>query len=335
MRAELRRYRRHLARELDNVSIYRDLADVATGEHREILLQLAEAEARHAGYWEARLKEMGAGAPRPEDHRPRVRARSLSRLGRWFGVRRIVPLLERLEAAELSRYASEPGGSPAMASDERVHAELVGTLAPAWRSRASNAVRAAIFGVNDGLVSNFALVAGMVGGNADASTVLLAGVAGLVAGAGSMAAGEYISVRSQRELVQAEAGLGTAEMAAIRDRDPAAFELLVRARGVGPQQPVELDLEVVGSPLAAAAWSFVAFGTGAAVPVAPFLFTSGTAAIVIAGALAAVALFLVGAATSLFTNRPVLRSGGRQLAIAAAAAGGTYLVGRAVGAGLS
>lgn len=330
---ELRRFRRHLARELDNVSLYRGLAEGAEGEYREVLLALAAAEERHAKYWESRLADLGVVSPPAAEHRLGLRTRVVAWLGRRLGVRMVVPLLERVEAGELSRYDTEAAATSGMAADERVHAHLVSSLAPAWRSRAATSIRAAVFGVNDGLVSNLALVMGMAGGQVANDVVVLAGVAGLVAGAGSMAAGEYVSVKAQREIVEAGAGLDAAELAALSAGHPETLALLARAVST----PTEYDatLAGVGAPGAAAGFSFVAFAAGAAVPLIPFLFTSGTAALAAAGALAAVALFIVGALISLVTNRGTLRSGGRQLLVGALAAAGTYLVGRAVGAGLS
>ncbi len=344
--SDLRRYRRHLARELDNASLYRDLAGGAQGEHREVLLELAAAEERHARFWQAKLRGLGADVPRAEDHRLGFSTRALAWLGRRLGVRRVVPLLERVEAGERTRYDDEAAATPTMVAEERIHAELVASLAPAWRSRASSSIRAAVFGVNDGLVSNLSLVMGMAGGNAGTQTVLLAGLAGLVAGAGSMAAGEYISVKSQRELVEAGTRLGPADLAIMAEREPVAFELLARAwrledaaagRPMTPDGPSvgDSDNAGIGSPVAAAAYSFVAFGAGAAVPVLPFFVASGTAALGAAAALAAVALFAVGAGISLITNRGVARSGLRQLAVGAVAAAGTYAVGSAVDAGLT
>jgi len=231
-----RRYRRHLARELDNVSLYRDLAETAEGEHREVLLELAAAEERHARYWEDKLRDLGATVPRSQDHRTGFTTRSLSWLGRRIGVRRLVPLLERVEAGERSRYDDESEVPSSMVAEERIHAEIVASMAPAWRSRASSSIRAAVFGVNDGLVSNLSLVMGMAGGQATNSVVLLAGLAGLVAGAGSMAAGEYISVRSQCELVEAGTRLGANELADLAEREPVAFELLARAWGLADHE---------------------------------------------------------------------------------------------------
>lgn len=295
-----RRYRRYVAREFENVHLYRQLAEGADQEHRNVLLELAAAEERHARYWQQKLAELGVATSDIDNHRP-VRGRMLSWLGRRVGVRMIVPMLERLEASERARYAREPEAA-AISADEVVHAQLVTGLFPAWRSRASGFLRAGVFGLNDGLVSNLALVAGMSGGDVGRDIVLLAGLAGLAAGAGSMAAGEYISVRSQHELLNADA---------LADPRP--------------------ELVALGSPAGAAVSSFVAFAAGAAIPVVPFAVGSGTAALMTACGLAGLALFAVGSTISLVTNRPLLRSGLRQLLIGALTAGGTYLVGLSVG----
>jgi vacuolar iron transporter family protein len=344
------RYRRYLAQELDNAVLYRRLAEKAGGEHRDVLLELAAAEERHARYWQHKLAELGLSSGEVGQHRASALTRLLSLLARRLGVRTIVPLLERVEAAERGRYGDEPDLGVGMAADELVHAQLVSGLAPAWRARASGSLRAGVFGMNDGLVSNLALVMGMAGGNAGGDTVLLAGLAGLVAGAGSMAAGEYISVKSQRELLEGDRPPSGEELAAITaEGSVTQLELLMRLRGLDAEEASDIasrgdheaaaaafaraqpDLAGLGSPVGAAASSFVAFASGAAIPVLPFLVASGPAALAVAATLAGVALFIVGALISLLTNRSVIRSGMRQLGIGALTALGTYLVGLTVG----
>jgi VIT1/CCC1 family predicted Fe2+/Mn2+ transporter len=344
------RYRRYLAQEFDNVVLYRRLAEEAEGEHRDVLLELAAAEERHARYWQQKLAELGLPSGGVGQHRASIPTRLLSFLARRLGVRTIVPLLERVEAAERGRYGDEPELGVGMAADELVHAELVSGLAPAWRARASGSLRAGVFGLNDGLVSNLALVMGMAGGSASANTVLLAGLAGLVAGAGSMAAGEYISVKSQQELLEGDRPPTADELAAVAaEGSVAQLELLMRLRGLDAEEASDIasrgdheaaaaalarsqpDMAGLGSPVGAAASSFVAFASGAAIPVLPFLIASGPAALAVAAALAGLALFVVGAVISLLTNRSMIRSALRQLAIGAFTALGTYLVGVAVG----
>jgi hypothetical protein len=190
------RYQRLLAREQGAASVYRALAQRRSGEEREILLALARAEERHAAHWAAKLH--------PSDrrrHRPGVRTRVLGWLARRLGSLVVLGLVQRAEAA--GDYEGDPEATEATAADEQTHALVVAGLAQRARARSSGWFRAAVFGVNDGLVSNFSLVLGMAGAGSSPQVVLLAGLAGLLAGALSMAAGEYISVRSQRELLEA------------------------------------------------------------------------------------------------------------------------------------
>jgi VIT1/CCC1 family predicted Fe2+/Mn2+ transporter len=345
-----RRYQRYVEREFENVHLYRRLADGADKEHRDVLLELAAAEERHARYWQQKLADLGVATSDIDEHRPVRGTRMLSWLGRRLGVRMIVPMLERLEASERARYAREPEAGAIITADEAVHSQLVTGLSPAWRTRASGVLRAGVFGLNDGLVSNLALVAGMTGGDASRDVVILAGLAGLVAGAGSMAAGEYISVRSQHELLEGQRPPTEEELRALVSvGEVAPIELLMRLRGVDVNQASQFaerndpravadvlagprpELTALGSPAGAALSSFVAFATGAAIPVVPFTATSGTAALLIACGLAGLALFAVGSTISLVTNRPLVRSGVRQLLIGTLTAGGTYLVGLSVG----
>ena len=335
-----RRYRRHLARELDNVALYRGLADGAEGEHRDVLLGLAAAEERHARYWEAKLTELGVAVAPEGAHRPAVTTRLLAWLGRRVGVRRLVPLLERLESSERTRYDKESAATAAMAAEERVHAELVAGLSPARRSRAAGSIRAAVFGLNDGLVSNLARHGdGGRAGHHQGDRPRRDGRAGRRR---RLHGGRGVHLGSQRELVEGGPALGPHDVAMVAERDPVALELLGKAlaarggegRDGGGGPSGEPDLSHLGSPLGAATSSFAAFALGAAIPVLPFLLASGTAALVVAAVLAAAALFAVGAGISLVTNRPTARSGLRQLAVGAAAAAATYVVGRAVGVAL-
>ncbi len=215
--------------------------------------------------------------------------------------------------------------------------------------------RAAVFGVSDGLVSNIALILGMAGAHAAVGTVRLAGVAGLVAGAFSMAAGEYISMRAQSELMQRELDV---ERQAIRhDPEDERRELaaIYESRGIDAAMANELSVKMmrdpdlalethareelgfdparIGNPLQAAASSFVAFAVGAFIPLIPWLFSSGTTATLWSVALGATAAFAVGAALAHFTGRSWLWSAGRQLLISGVAAAVTYSIGHLIGAG--
>jgi VIT1/CCC1 family predicted Fe2+/Mn2+ transporter len=344
------RYRRRLAQEQHAAAVYRALADKRTGEDREILLALARAEERHAAHWAAKLHP----AQRPGSE-PGRRSRLLGWLARRVGSLVVLGLVQRAEAG--GHYDTDDEATAAMAADERVHALVVAALAQQQRARASGWFRAAVFGANDGLVSNFSLVAGMAGAGSSSQVILLAGLAGLLAGALSMAAGEYISVRSQRELLTAATHeLDPATLAALQDQEADELALVFRARGLAPAQAQQQAAallgqqdghvspasradalgghDVVGSATAAAGSSFVAFASGAVIPLLPFFLTSGRAAIMTAAVLVGVALFATGATVAVLTGGPLVRRGLRQLAIGAGAAVATYALGRVFGATL-
>jgi VIT1/CCC1 family predicted Fe2+/Mn2+ transporter/rubrerythrin len=225
------------------------------------------------------------------------------------------------------------------------------------RSARSGTLRASIFGVSDGLVSNLSLVMGVAGASGDGGFILLAGVAGLLAGAFSMAAGEYISMQSQRELFERQIELERAELEAMPEEEQRELAALYVAKGFSTEEAARisarmfadpetaldalvreelgLDPDELGSPWGAAGGSFLAFCVGAIVPVIPYLFGGGTVAFVASFGVSLVALFLVGAAVSLLTGRSTLFSGFRQLGIGAAAAAVTYAVGSIIGVGVA
>ena len=343
------RYRRRLAREQDAASVYRALARQRAGEEREILLALARAEERHAAHWAAKLHP----AERPP-RRPGMRARTLGWLARRLGSLVVLALVQRAEAA--GDYDSDPEATATMAADEQAHALVVAGLAQRARARASGWFRAAVFGANDGLVSNFSLVLGMAGAGSSNQVIVLAGLAGLLAGALSMAAGEYISVRSQRELLEAASQeLDGPTLRALAEQEAEELGLVFRARGMAADQaerraaalsagaddqPAGGDgdasseaagPDVVGSAVGAAGFSFVSFAAGAAIPILPFLVTSGAAAIAAAAVMVGVALFATGATVGVLTGGSLLRRGLRQLGIGVAAAVVTYWLGRLFG----
>ena len=348
----LRRWRRRLADERAESRVYRDLAARRTGEEREILLSLAVAEERHAAHWAGLL-----GDDAGEIGRGGTRWRLLALLARRFGSVFVLALAQRAETR--SPYGSDLDATPAMAADERVHEEVVRGLAARGRARVSGTFRAAVFGANDGLVSNLALVLGVIGGGAGTGTVLLTGLAGLLSGALSMGAGEFVSVRSQRELLAASAPDTRDAESVLRRLDVDANELALvfRARGVpeaeaarraeevlrsdDPAASVSAPLDrnegpdVVGSSIAAAVSSFAFFASGAAVPVLPFLFgLPETVALVAAVVLVGLALMLTGATVGVLSGGPPLRRALRQLAIGLGAAAVTYSLGLLFGTAL-
>ncbi len=364
-RSKARQFREHWADEMDGAALYRALAERAQGEQREIFLELASAEERHARHWARKLVELGEPEPRAADHRQSFKTRLIGWLARRFGPRALLPIVERAEITDAGHYDNVPDATLAMATDERIHARVLAGLTPSnaktgilrgerWhRGDSSGALRAAVFGVNDGLVSNLSLVMGVTGGEAGRSLILLAGLAGLLAGAFSMGAGEFISVTSQRELFQREIALESEEIAAMPDEEANELALIYRAKGIERQEAeamaarimrnhdtaldtmareeLGLNPEELGSPLRVAVSSSTSFATGAVVPVIPWLLAAGTAAFVASIIVSALALFLVGAGISLLTGRSAARSGLRQLLVGGAAAAATFGIGRLIG----
>jgi VIT1/CCC1 family predicted Fe2+/Mn2+ transporter len=228
--AQIRRWRQYLADERAEAAVYRDLAGRRTGEERAILLALADAEGRHEQHW---LDLLGDQVGRPL--RGDVRTRVLGWLARRFGSVFVLALAQRAEAR--SEYGDDADATPQMAADERIHEEVVRGLATRGRNRMSGTFRAAVFGANDGLVSNLALVLGIGASGASNKLVLLTGLAGLLAGALSMGAGEYVSVRSQRELLEASRPSAEARDALPHlDVDANELALVYRARGMAPDE---------------------------------------------------------------------------------------------------
>ena len=337
--SDIRRWRKYLAAERAEASVYRDLASRRTGEERDILLALAEAEGRHEQHWVDLLGDR-AGRPYGTD----LRTRLLGFLARRFGSVFVLALAQRAESR--SPYEDDSDATDAMAADERIHEEVVRSLAARGRQRLSGTFRAAVFGANDGLVSNLALVLGVGAAGVDTRLVLLTGIAGLLAGALSMGAGEYVSVRSQRELLDASTPDPRAT-ASVRylDVDANELALVYRARGMSHEEAqshasAELggrvtapafrpqDHEAVGSALGAAVSSFCFFASGAIIPVLPYLFgAQGLTAVIIAAVLVGLALLGTGSIVGLLSGGSPLKRALRQLAIGFGAAGATYLLG--------
>ena len=353
--------------ELDAGALYRSLARSERSEERAgILLEIAEAEDRHADIMAQRLQEMGIPLP---SYRVSLRVKVLGLLGRLFGTRAVLPIVESFEAKETSAYR-EPEQDAAvadLADEEMEHFRTLGSLVRGgrpveiarherWhRTGGGGTLRATIFGVNDGLVSNLALVMGFAGAQADPEFVMLAGVAGLLAGASSMGAGEYVSMRAQRELYERQIALEEMELVLVPEEERAELALIYRAKGVPAaeaeqiadrifqnrevaldtlvREELGLDPDALGAPWSAAIGSVLAFAAGAIVPVLAYFTGAGWAQFAISAAMSGVALFSVGVGVSLFTGRSSLYSGARQLAIGAAAAALTYGLGIIVGAG--
>lgn len=317
---------------------------VRTDDERAILIELAAEESAHAEHWGDLLGSSATPAPGPRLRYRAVTALSKHGDGVWGSI-----LLQRMEDA--STYGQDRDATPQMAADEAVHTEVLRGLAARGRESLSGNFRAAVFGANDGLVSNLALVAAMSATGVSNGVVLAAGVAGLLAGALSMAAGEYISVRSARELLVASGpGADSATAIASGDVSAANVSLIYRARGMSaseaaaatqetvesgaaPVAPSASNHHVVGQAWGAASSSFCFFASGALIPIVPYLFgLSGAAALFTAIALVGLALVTTGAVVGLLSGAAIGPPALRQLSIGYGAAAATYLLGLAFGA---
>lgn len=337
--------------------LYRACARAEAGTVRaELFIRLAgEAEAQ-AAIWRAKITSRGLPSPAP--FVPDLRTRLVARLVGVLGPARMRTVLAAMKVRGMAVYASAlaaPPGNPARTPSHP--APEPGGVEHRHRPLASGGnLRAAVFGVNDGLVSNASLILGVAGAGTDAKLVLVSGIAGLAAGAFAMAAGEYVSVRSQRELFEHQISLERSELAQYPEAEAQELALIYAAKGLPQREATKLAKQIVadpdhaldtmareelglnpgelGSPVAAAASSFLAFAGGAAVPVLPFVVAPGSAALPVTVGVTAGALFAIGAALSLFTGRGAWRSGLRMLAIGAAAGAITFGIGRLFGVAL-
>jgi vacuolar iron transporter family protein len=366
----VKRWRELLSSERDAAELYSRLAGTENGERQQIFRDLAAIELKHAAHWESRLREAGAEVPAPG--RPSMRTRLLGAAAGRLSTAAVLPLIERAEQADAGMYDDEPDATPGMAADERSHARTLAHLMdggkpdPAtqirrrerWhRGDRSGGLRAAVFGISDGLVSNTALVMGFAGSGTTRTVTLLAGIAGLLAGSFSMAAGEYISMSSQREMYEREISLEQAELEEKPEEEHAELVLIYRAKGL-PRAEAErladqimadrevaldtlareelgLDPGELGSPWVAAISSLLSFAIGALVVIIPYLAGSGVAAAVTAIGLALAAMFGVGATIGALNGRSAIRMGLRQMLTGALAAAVTFGVGHLIGARVS
>jgi VIT1/CCC1 family predicted Fe2+/Mn2+ transporter len=325
--------------------LYLAMAEAEAGTPRaELFRGLAVEAENQAGIW---ARQTGAVVP---EYAPDLRARMVAALVRRHGPRALRSVLVAMKVRGLSVYSHAAPGHPLPTTLEEVGKRHRGV------SGGGN-LRAAVFGVSDGLVSNASLILGVAGASANNSIILLSGVAGLLAGAFSMAAGEYVSVRSQREMFEHQIGLERDELAQYPEEEAEELALIYAARGLArddalklaraiiadPAQALDtlareelgLNPEDLGSPWGVAISSFLSFAAGALVPLLPFIGFAGGRALPASIAFTALALFGVGATISLFTGRSALRDGLRMLAIGAAAGGLTYAIGKLLGVSLT
>jgi len=329
--------------------LYRLLARLEAGTPRaRLFAELAREAEDQAGIWARMARELGFEPP--ASYRPELRTRLVAWLTCRLGPRAMRSVLAAMKVRGMSVYTRAELGHPtpeAGAAPEHRHRTLAG----------GGNLRAAVFGVNDGLVSNASLIFGISGASGDPAIVLLSGTAGLLAGAFSMAAGEYLSVRSQREMLEYQIGLEREELRVYPEEEAAELALIYQARGLAPEQARDLakrmtadpergldalareelglNPDELGAPWGAALFSFLAFAFGALVPLLPFVVLDGRAALAGSVAMTGLALFGVGAALSLFTGRHAGLGGMRMLCIGGAAGLLTWSIGRLLGVALA
>jgi len=363
------RYRANLQGEVDSASLYRTLAEVETSpELAEVYRRLAAVEEAHAEFWRKELRAAGVVVPLL---RPDLKSKALRWLARRFGPSFVLPTLSTLEHLDSGHYDTQSeaiaGGLPAA---ERSHARIIEALAggsPAvlsggvlarlegrHRGLGGNALRAAVLGANDGLVSNMSLVMGVAGAELSGHAILVTGLAGLLAGACSMAMGEWVSVSTSRESYERQIATEAEELDQVPEEEEEELALIYQAKGLPEDQARALAARLIanketaldtlareelgidpkelgGSAWTAAATSFLLFAAGAAFPVVPYFLLSGWNALVASLVASGTALFVTGAGTSLFTGRGWFFSGARQLLIGSGAALVTFGIGRVIG----
>jgi len=364
------RYLANLKEERSSAALYRVMAEhEKNSKIAEVYMKLAKTEEMHDESWAKKLQENGADVPM---YRPSLRTRVLMWLVRYFGVNVVVPTLSKMEGKGSRDYSSQPEAvnmAPAEQSHARLLQEIEKTtrggmegsalarLEGRHRSAGGNALRAAVLGASDGLLSNFNLIAGVAGAELSNKSILLTGFAGLLAGAISMALGEWISVQSTQELFKKQVSTEKDEIAAAPEEEIEELVLIYQARGMdegsarkiaarfmsNPDTAIEAlsrdELGIDSSKLGGSAWeaaftSFFLFAAGAIIPIIPFVFLHGTVAIISSASLSAVGLFAIGSAITLFTGRSILYSGIRQVLFGFAAAAASFIVGHLIGVSL-
>ena len=370
---DARRYLENWQDEVDSASEYRAMAAAESDPHlAKVYANLASMEEGHIGFWEDRLRRAGATVP---PRRASWRSRLLAAVARRLGPDMVIATIAAKETVDQNAYLKQPEtAGTAMPGHERWHAtvlsELVATqprglsgsflgrLEGRHRSVGGNALRAAVLGANDGLCSNLSLVMGVAGASVDSHGILITGLAGLLAGAGSMALGEWVSVTSARELAEREIRIEASELREDPEGEGEELKLIYEAKGLSPSEAdtmarrllanrttaidalarEELGIdpkELGGSAWEAALTSFVLFALGALLPILPFLVVRGTLAVAMSAVVSALALFALGAAITIFTGTSAWRAGLRQLALGLAAAGLTFGVGKLIGIALA
>ena len=368
-----RRYTANLQGEVDSAALYRTLAQTEQNSQlAKVYERLAAVEEAHAEFWKGKLRAVGGRMPKL---RPGFRTRALGWLARRFGPAFVLPSIDTLEHLDSGQYDAQPDAvARGLPAAERSHARILEAMAAGapgaisgatlarlegrHRGMGGNALRAAVLGANDGLVSNLSLVMGVAGAALPAHAILVTGLAGLLAGACSMALGEWLSVNTSREAYRRQIDTEAAELEEVPEEEQEELALIYQAKGLPEEQAKALAQQLIGNKstaldtlvreelgidpdeLGGSAWgaataSFFLFAIGATFPVAPFFVVSGTAGVIASLAASGVALALIGAGTTFFTGRPAWFSAMRQLLVGFAAAGVTFGIGKLIGVAIA
>ena len=370
---EHKRYLQNLRDERESTALYRGLASLEKDERlAEVYRRMSEVEGRHAAVWADKLRD--AKQPVPEDI-PTTRVRMLLWMAKRFGVGTVLPMITSSERGASQAYDTQPEARAAgMPAEERSHervfnyllrttkggmaGSVLGQLEGRHRGTSGgNALRAAVLGSSDGLTSNLSLVMGVAGASLQPHQILLTGLAGLLAGALSMAIGEWLSVQSARELYSRQISVEREELEQAPDEEREELSLIYQAKGLDAAAANDLAARIVADPataldtlsreelgidpseLGGSAWeaaiaSFLLFAVGAIIPVIPFTFLAGLTAVAVSIGLSIVGLGLIGAGITLTTGSPLWKASGRQIIMGVAAALITFGLGRLVGGAL-
>jgi len=364
-----------LTEERNAAHLYHTLAKAEKNPQiADVYERMAGVEERHAVAYTQRLKEAGTPVP---PYKLTLRTRILEVVALRFGPESVLPSLTAMEQKASQTMQANSNTSDAqlqqMTAEEGSHSRLLGQItrtAPLGmegsslaqlegrhRATGGNALRAAVLGANDGLVSNLSLVMGVAGASMSGKAILITGIAGLLAGACSMALGEWLSVQSSRELYQHQIQIETQEIESAPEEEAEELALIYQSRGVEAEQARQMadrimadhtsavetlareELSVDPKELGGSAWeaaitSFILFATGAIIPVVPFIFLSGINAVILSILLSTVGLFIIGAIVTLFTGRGVLFSGARMVLFGLAAAAVTFALGKLIGSSI-
>lgn len=363
------RYREGYLSEQEGIYLYRMLADMESDARlAELYRRIAETEQRHATIWQGHLEAGGESLP---TYTPNWRTRTLLWIAKHFGTSAVLSTISSKENAAVHEYDNQPEAVAAgMPADERSHARLFNYLRRSTkggiagpllaqfegrhRSAGGNELRAAVLGASDGLTSNLSLVMGVAGATLAGHAVLISGLSGLLAGAFSMAIGEWVSVQSARELNIHQIAIEREEMQTAPQEELAELALIYQSKGIDEKTANQLATNIMqqsntaldtlvreelgidpkdlgGSAWSASITSFFLFALGAIIPVIPFMFSSGFTAVGISLALSVVGLFGIGAGVSLTAGSPLWTSGARQIILGLLAAGITFGIGRLIG----